>query len=115
MASFKDRIKKQVCIHWQRIGTTSYGQPTWANPVDLACRWSDQVVKYVNAQGEEKVSNAVVFVDGVGVGDVLMLGSVSDTGLNESSPLQNSDAWEVKRVDSIPNLKNTVTWYKVYL
>ena len=73
------------------------------------------MVKFTTVQGEEKMSNAIVFVDGVSVGDVLYLGTLVDSGLDLSEPLKNSGAWKVERVDTIPNVKNTVTWYKVYL
>lgn len=113
--TFKDRIKKQTCVHWEKSGTDSRGRPTYEDPVELECRWSGQVIAYVNVQGEEKMSNAIAFVDGVSVGDVLYLGELDDSGLDQDDPLKNSEAWRVERVDTIPNLKNSITWYKVYL
>jgi hypothetical protein len=112
--SFKDRRKKQKCCHWARTGTDEYGKPTFAAPVELDCRWSGRSEKYTTATGEELVSRAVAFVDGVAVGDVLMLGTL-DSGVDENNSLENDGAWEVKAYASTPNLRNTVTYYKAYL
>ncbi len=112
--SFKDRIKRQTCIHWPRTGTDGYGRPTFGTPSELDCRWSGKNEKFTSATGEELVSRAQVFVDGVAVGDVLMLGSL-DGSVDQSNPLENEGAWEVKSYTSAPNLRNTVTYYKAYL
>ena len=66
-------------------------------------------------QGEEKVSKAIVYVDNVNPGDVLYLGTLSDSGLDLDDPLKNATAWRVERLDSIPNLRNTETFNKAYL
>ena len=113
--SLISRMKKQTCVHWARTGTNAYGRAVWGEPEELVCRWADKAEKFVNANNEELVSNAIVYVDGVAVGDVLLLGTLDDSGLNLTEPFKNGGAWEVKRNDATPNLKNTETLYKAYL
>ena len=113
--SLISRMKKQVCVHWARTGTNSYGRPIWGDPEELVCRWSDITQKFMDLKGEERISNAIVYVSGVSVGDVLLLGTLTDSGLNTTEPFKNGGAWKVERVDAIPNLRATETLYKVYL
>lgn len=113
--SIISRMKKQTCVHWHRTGTDSYGRATWDDPVERACRWEDRNEKYTNAQGEERLSRALVYVDDVSEGDVLLLGSLTDSGLNLTDPLRNGGAWKIERYDSCPNFKNTETLYTAYL
>lgn len=108
------RMKKQTLVHWARTGVDGRGRPTWGTPVERVCRWSGRNEKYLGLQGEERMSNAIVYVDGVSVGDAVMLGTL-DSGTNLSDPLRNYGAWEVKRLDSVPNLKATETLNKAYL
>lgn len=109
------KMKKQTCVHWARTGTDSRGRPTWADPVERACRWEDVNEKYTALNGEDLTSRALVYVDGVKVGDVLMLGTLDVSGLNIVDPLRNEKAWEVKRDDSLPTLKATEFLYTAYL
>lgn len=113
--SLKTRIQKQKCCHWPRMGTDDYGRPTWCAAVERNCRWSGKNEKFTTAQDEELVSRAVVIVDGVTVGDVLLLGTLADSGLDLSNPLENDGAWEVKAYASTPDFRNKVTYYKAYL
>ena len=113
--SLISRMKKQTCVHWARTGVNSYGRNTYDDPEELACRWTDTTEKFTDSKGEEKISNSVVYVAGVSVGDVLYLGTLDDIDLELSDPLKNDAAWKVERVDGIPNLKATETLYKAYL
>jgi hypothetical protein len=111
----KRKIKNQTCVHWARTGINSHGRATWAAAVERSCRWSGITKKYMDMQGEERVSNAVVIVDGVAVGDVLLLGDTEVSGINLTEPLKNSGAWKVERLDAIPDKKANDTLYKAYL
>ena len=113
--SLISRMKKQTCVHWARSGTDSRGRTEYSAAVERSCRWENITEKYLTVQGEEKMSNAIVSVDNVNVGDVLYLGTLDDSGLDQDNPLKNAGAWRVERVDSTPNLKNTETLYEAYL
>jgi hypothetical protein len=113
--SFKDRIKKQTLVFWNRTGIDSQGQPTFTTPAEKTCRWVDKNEKFINAGGEELISRSIVIVDGVSVGDVILLGTIALNVTDSNLPFENEGAYEVKRVDTTPNLRNSVTWYRVYL
>jgi len=108
-------MKRQTLIHWARTGTDSRGRPTFGEPVERACRFIGSNERFLNLQGEEMVSNAIAYVDGVSAGDVLMLGTLEASGINTTDPLRNGGAWEVKKVDSTPNLGATETLHKAYM
>ncbi len=109
------RMKKQTCVHWPRIGTDNRGRAVWGTPTERSCRWEDVNEKYTALNGEDLTSRAMVYVDGVKVGDVLMLGTLDASGLNPTDPLRNEKAWEIKRYDSLPNVRNNEVLYTAYL
>lgn len=113
--SLISRMKKQTCVHWSRSGVNDRGRATYGTAVERACRWVDSNELFVNAKGEEQVSNAVVYVDGCAVGDVLLLGDLLDSGLNLADPLRNAGAWEIRRYDETPNLRVTEYLRKAFL
>lgn len=113
--SLISRMKKMTCVHWSRSGVNDRGRATFTTAVERACRWVASNEMFVNAKGEEQVSNAVVYVDGCKVGDVLMLGSTDDSGVNLTDPLRNSGAWEIRKYEQVPNLKATEFLRKAYL
>ena len=89
--------------------------------VNSRVRWEDQIKEFVDANGTMQLSNSVVFVpvlpdDGgeIEVGGFLWLGDRGDL-TDESVPTNNEDAYEIRRVDKLPNLKNTEYLRTVYL
>jgi len=117
----KTRIQNQDCVYWPLNLTesgaqsyNSYGEPQFADPQELKCRWEGRIEKFMDDKGEEVVSKAVVMVDGVAAGGVLMLGTLDDI-TDEDNPLLNQGAYQIKRYDTIPNRKATVMFRWAYL
>ena len=101
------KMRKQTAIYWASNGIDEYGQPEYALPVDIDCRWEDAHEEFIDGEGTRQVSQAIVYVDrDMEVGSVLKLG-VIDSGTDESNPKNNDDAFEVRRFEKLPNLKNT--------
>jgi len=121
MSISKARYMKQTCVYWAPGNADSgglahnmYGQPVYADGVELDCRWENVAVQFVTVKGVEESSRAVVFVDGTVVGGLLMLGDLDST-LDVADPRKNDGAWEIKQIESIPNRRNTVTYNWAYL
>lgn len=66
-------MRKQVAVWWSRSATPdNFGSYTFAGPVEIACRWVDQIGEFRNARAEALNSKAVVYVDReMKVGDML--------------------------------------------
>ncbi len=94
--------------------------PPPAVPGNYRVRWEDVVKEFIDMKGTVQMSAAVVYVpklpDGteVAVGGWLWLGD--RPGLtSETDPRANAGAREIKRVDKLPNLKNTELLRTCYL
>ena len=112
--SLISRMRKQTVVYWPLASLDSggddfddYGQPVVTDPVELSCRWEDVSEEFVGADGTRLLSHAKVYVESdVAVGGILMLGEIDD--ITDSDNIKENDgAWEIKRFDKLPNLKNT--------
>jgi len=116
------KMLRQDAVYWPLAGVDSggvdmdaYGQPIASDPVKIDCRWVDKAVQFSDAVGETRISHSVVYVDrDVVLGGFLMLGVLDDV-TDEDVPLNNVNAWEIKRFDKTPNLKNTEFLRTAYL
>lgn len=108
-----ERIRKGTAVYWQRTGFDSYGVPTFAAPVSIDVRWEDKTTRFVDPQGAEKITSAVVYV-GVDIepGSYLKNGTDPSPVLN---PREDANAEEVKQFSKTPNLRYTKFIRIVYI
>jgi len=112
----------QKAVYWppgsEESGGTDfddYGQPQYADAVEIDCRWDDVTEEIILADGTRDLSQAVVIVDReVSVRGVLWLGELVDVE-DEDVPKNNSGAFEIKRVDKNPDIDNVETLIRAYL
>ena len=72
------RNMNQVATYWPRTGSDMYGAPTFGSAVAIKCRWEDRAVQFRDAQGNETVSDAVVYPDRtLEIGGYLLRGTAS--------------------------------------
>lgn len=101
------KMRKQSCVYWALTGFDNYGQPTWDSPVEIDCRWEDVHEEFIDANEQRQISKAIIYVDrDICVGSILMLGAL-DSGVDEISPKQNDNAYEIQRFEKLPTLKAT--------
>ena len=120
--SLIDRMRKQICVYWPlaniesgQVAFDDYGHPQYSGFVEMDCRWEDIMEEYLDSQGTRQLSRSKVFVGSdVQVGGVIMLGT-SDDIIDEENPLQNDNAFEIKRFEKTPNLKATEYLRVVYV
>ena len=127
--SIIERMLKQKCVYWPPgsddedsgalgLDFDDYGQPLYADPVELKCRWEDRAEEFITAGGTNAISRSVVYVaSDVRTGGVLLLTTLvalTATG-NLTVPKNNDGAWEIKRFDKLPNLKATKFVRTAYL
>lgn len=109
------RMRRQKAVYWARSATANrFGVFTFSSPVEIECRWDDSAQQYRDENGEEALSNAVVYVDrDMKQGDRLKKGEMeSDT---PDDPMELLDSYEIKRFDDTPNLKATESLRTAYL
>jgi len=112
------KVRKQDAIWWARQTTPDrYGKFTFAEPVAIKCRWTDKTQEFVDSRGEVAVSAALVMVDRVmSPGDRIQLGTLNlDNVDSPADPLDASTAYEVKRMERTPTLKNDDELLTVFL
>jgi len=121
-------MRRQNAIYWPPGRPDGYGRPAQGALVELVAtggvnyrvRWEDRAEDYKDANGKVKVSSAVVFVpelpDGgeVALGGWLWLGDRADL-TSETNPRKNAGAYEVMRVEHIPNRRASETLRRVLL
>ena len=94
---------------WSAGSTDIYGNPTWSSPITLKCRWEDKQIKTKDFQGNDIISNSIVYVnEDLSFGDYIYLG-VSTA----SSP--PAAAKEVRNFSKTPNINATSYERKVIL
>lgn len=51
----------ETAVYWAPGAPDGYGKRTFAAPVEIKCRWQDQIIRAVDDVGVEFVSRAVVY------------------------------------------------------
>ena len=116
------RKLNQTLTRWRRVGVDAYGNASFAAPVVLPCRWEGRTELFVDFNGREIRSQAVVYTAvALAEGDYVALGNkgtsttTSTTTSGGSAFDPTRDAYEVKSVESMPNLRGTQFVYKAWL
>jgi len=113
------RMCTQTCVYWGTPVDDGYGGKTFADPVEIKCRWENRTEKIswqgASRLGEEIVSRAQVFttqdVDELGW---LYLGDLDDLDSDEEAdPMDASGAYEIKRFDKTAAMRSTTEFSRV--
>lgn len=108
------RMRRQTAILWTRGAPDRFGRYTFAEPIEIKCRWDDTTEEFVNPKGQKQIGRSVVYVDRViAPGDRLKRGDLDSSAVDD--PLDDTLAYEVQRVDQNPNLKATEFLITAYL
>jgi hypothetical protein len=95
--------------YWSPGVNDGFGGTTFGSPVEIKGRWQDSQTLFRDAQGRERVSEAVVYVDReLATGGYLVRGISA-----EASP--TAGAKEIRAKHSSPSLGYEQTLYKVTL
>ena len=64
IANLLTRTCTQTAVYWGTPVDDGYGGRTFADPVEISCRWEDKNQKLTASNGEEFISRSRVFVFG---------------------------------------------------
>lgn len=106
------KFLNQTAVYWGKgsgSGIDSYGNPVFDDPVEINCRWEDVQEEFIDSMDIRQTSRSKVYVEeDLEIGGVLMLGEY-DTSLDDVNPKNNTNAWEIRAFNKIPNIRNTET------
>lgn len=117
MARFPNRNLKQTAVYWGAPVPDGYGGFSYADPVEISCRWVDTVEMITDSRGNEIVCRATVQVSqDLDEQGILYLGSLEDLDSSEEvDPQTISLAYSIKRFDKTPTIKATGYFRMAYL
>lgn len=99
----------QAATYWPPAGNDGFGGVAKGKPEAICCRWQNKAVMFRSQEGREQVSQAIVYSPTrCAVGGFLYLGTT-----DAKTPPAGS--YEVRQVDSSPNLDGTVELHKAYI
>lgn len=113
-----DNTLRQTATLWTVSSVDAYNDPTWATPVSLAptnsnkgVRWEHRSERFINAQGDEDHSRAVIYsLYQAAVGDWLYLGAST-----EADPEDVTGADQIRHVSEVPDQRARWTLYRYML
>ena len=113
----QNRLLKTTIVYWGNPTADGYGGYTFDDPIEIKCRWEDRTELFVDPNGKEQRSTAVVYVDrAVAVEGYLFKGTLEDlTSAEEGDPQTVSAAKEIKQCRSVPNRDETFFVRNVWL
>ena len=117
MADITTRFLKQTAVYWGAPVNDGYGQFTFADPIEIPCRWSDSIQVVSDGKGNDIVCKSVVMV-GIDIEELAMmwLGLLANlTTEQKADPVSIDHCYSVKRFDRIPMLKGAPFLRVAYL
>ena len=108
---------KQTAVYWGSPVSDGQGGRTFADAVEVDVRWEERQELFIDPQGQEKQSSAVVFIgQDVVVGAYLFLGDLDDLGsAEEGDPLNVDGAYEIRQRTKIPDHRGIEFLRKAWL
>jgi len=111
------RNMPHVATYWSPGLNDGFGNLDFSGvvPVLINCRWQDKQELFRDANGQEQISQAVVYPDReLAVRGYLALGDKTEMGM-AGDPRTIPTAREVRHVGASPSLANDETLYRVLL
>ena len=122
MESFIARLCVQTAVYWGTPVDDGYGGKTFADPVEIDCRWEDKIENIDRVGGgrlgEEVVSEAQVYVtQDVEEHGYLFLGDLDDLDSDEEAdPTTITKAYMINRFEKVPVMRSSSEFLrKAYL
>lgn len=106
----------QKCCYWAAPVADGYGKFTYAAVVEIDCRWNNKAMRYINKEGEQKVTTAVVIVNqDLVLGGFLWLGAEADLPSPHTDPTTVSGAYAIGFFSKVVSLDGIDVVRKAYL
>lgn len=107
------RQMKQEITYWAPGTSDGFGGKGYLSPVLLQGRWEDKTENVLTPKGDTIISRSRIFLSqSVAVGGMIALG---DQTAFLSPGLSSSQAWEIRVVGKVPDLRSLRTLYTAYI
>jgi hypothetical protein len=108
-------VQKDTMVYWAYTGADRYGQPTYAAPVQMTCRW-DEAIKQVFAEDGSPVFSKIELITQSRLQPKGMVRKGTVASLTSPTvPKSNTGVHEVIMVEETPMLKTrSVTLFEAY-
>ena len=114
--NFLNRSYNQTAVYWGTPAVDGFNRMTFADPVEVACRWElvDEIIR--DKKTTEELKRAHVWLpQSVDMEGYLYLGTLDDLDSNPDDPITIAGADKIRSVRKIPTLNNEVTLYRANL
>lgn len=109
------RAMKQKAVYWSPTTLDDFGRPTWNTPVEIDCRWTDEIEEFIDPNGERQFSRAKLIVDrDLEIKGVIWLGNLVDVS-DLGNPRNNNNSWEILGTKKTPDFKGRKYLRQVYV
>ncbi len=116
MTSFTEHNLRQKAVYWGAPIADGYGGFSWADPIEISCRWEDLVSTVIGKLGSATVSQSRVQVArDLEEEGMLFLGTLNDLDSGDFNDPVSAGAFVIIRFDKIPNIKGTAFFRRAYL
>lgn len=123
---FIQKVCVQTAVYWGSPQDDGMGGYTFADPIEIPCRWEETTQLITDGQGNQIVSKAEILVtQDLDEEGYLFLGTLDDLDLLDSSgdssgayynPKDVDKAYMIRRFDKTPMIKSTTVFVrKAYL
>ena len=105
-----ERMRKQKAVWWEFTGLDRSGQKTYANPIEIQCRWEDVNEESIDERGNQFISASIVYVDReMKPGDILWNGLLADDpddplASAPADPRKDFNARQIRAFERMPKL-----------
>ena len=104
-----NRKLNQTAVYWGNPVNDGQGGRTFDDPVEVSVRWQQKQELFIDANGQEVRSMAVVYLaQDIVLDGFLYLGTLNDiSGAEAADPMTIANAFAIRNFERIPNLKAT--------
>ena len=114
--SYKRKLKQQA-VFWPAPVSDGYGKMSFSNPCEIKVRWDDSRELFIDAEGNEKTSSAIIFAaDDLELLGYIWLGEFDDLSAEEKAdPHLLDTARQILGYERVPTMKADFFVRKAFL
>lgn len=106
-----NRALRESCTYWSPPIKDAWGKPTYPSPTTIACAWQEKTQLFIDKEGQQSHSHAVVLL----AAQVEVDGRLFHGESDEDNPLNEPASDVIRRVDTVRTIRGDVVTYKAFL
>lgn len=106
--SFIKKVCVQTAVYWEHIGTDEQGDPCYAPPIEIKCRWDGGIIirnKYWS--DDPAIIAEIITPHPIKANSIIRLGELFDIPSSFIYPKEVEDSCQIKTVYSTPLFKSS--------